>query len=117
MTKEISHFVAPLPAKTTGRFVQVFVEKEPFIRFSLKDEDTHEDILIELLNEYIQSGKNKKTINYESAGKGFYKTLKDKTIQLYGDVYMPPVHPNKGHLDKLTPYLPKEIKIEIKEDY
>jgi|WetSurMetagenome_2_1015567.scaffolds.fasta_scaffold169171_2 hypothetical protein len=117
MSKEISNFV--IPAKPTGRFIQPYIitrfNRVPFIRFSLNDDETHDDILTRLLTEYHWS-VGMPAFKYESSGKGFYKTLKDGTIQLYGDAFNSNVSPNQKNLDDLAPYLPKGTKIEIRED-
>jgi hypothetical protein len=113
MSKEISNFVQP--EKPTGRFVQHYLNNTPFIRFSSDESENHHNISMSLIEEYNSALHPFSIINHPS-GRGFYKLLKDGTIQLYGDKYQEEVHPNQKHLDKLRIYLPEGIKLEITKD-
>jgi hypothetical protein len=110
MSKEISNFV--MPKKPSGRFVQQYIDKLPFIRFSLTDEEDYNKISERLSEEYLWKVTNT-GVTIEHTAKGFYKLLKNGAIQLYGDKHRTDVNPNQEHLDRLTPYLPKGIKLEI----
>jgi hypothetical protein len=110
MPKEISNFV--MPKKPSGRFVQQYIDNIPFIRFSSTNEETHKEIYQSFLIDYLWTVTSP-TVTIKQEAKGFYKLLKDGTIQLYGDKHAMDTNPSQKHLDSLTPYLPEGIKLEI----
>lgn len=102
-----------------GNFVQFYFNREPYIRFSIKQDDGHRNLLARVLDEFEIKGfedlvgrPKLKSEDYEAVGMGQFSRV-GNDILLKGRSVGYEITPNKKHLEDLFSYLPPEIKIEI----
>ncbi|MFZ1971081.1 MAG: hypothetical protein WAU65_02800 [Candidatus Nanoarchaeia archaeon] len=129
---EVPRFILPDNKQYLWKFIQFDVEGEPFFRYketAPNNPSEHRNILLDALSElgvkadFTGTGISrtilKKGQDYEIAGAGFmnYSNRSQKKYFLYDESSYFWLKPNQDHLDRLTPYIPPEIKIVIENPF
>ncbi len=117
--KEIS-----IPREDVVRFVQLYVGEEVFFKIGRTKEESYRQVLQRAQSDLVLNSEIRPIISkigrilegndYQVVGMGFCQLLGD-TFCISGESNSYQMKPNKDHLNKIKPYLPKGLEIKILE--